>query len=274
MTLRKLTSIATTVLAAAALIPASALADGDPASDVLLGENVFYPYTPPVSAALQKTLNTETAAARRAHFPIKVALIASPADLGMIPDLFNKPQKYADFLDQEISFQNKQLLLVVMPAGYGVQGLPATAISATASLSQTSRTPKQRSRPRRHRRHPQTRRRGRTPHPERSERQEHQFKPRLARDPNSPPCTGRGRHCSRSHRSPQQAIADAVDQPPGPTGTKSSCFRDSLSSVHDGRGNFAGFRGQHADLAPQRRGEGLRLERNGETAHPSDSSLK
>ena len=135
MTVRKLTPTLAAILAATALIPASALADGDPASDVLLGENVFYPYTPPVSAALQKTLNTETAAARRAHFPIKVALIASPADLGVIPDLFNKPQKYADFLDQEISFQNKQLLLVVMPAGYGVQGLPATAISATASLA-------------------------------------------------------------------------------------------------------------------------------------------
>ena len=70
----------------------------------------------------QPTLNAETAAAKRAGFPIKVALIASPVDLGVIPDLFGKPQQYADFLDQEISFQGKQPLLVVMAAGYGVAG--------------------------------------------------------------------------------------------------------------------------------------------------------
>jgi hypothetical protein len=111
-----------------------ARADGDPASDVLLGENVFYPYSPPVSPALQNTLNAETAAASRSQFPIKVALIASPMDLGVIPALFDKPQKYAAFLDQEISFQTKQPLLVVMPSGYGVQGLTPRATNAVASL--------------------------------------------------------------------------------------------------------------------------------------------
>jgi hypothetical protein len=113
----------------------AARADGDPASDVLLGESVFYPYSPPVSPALQNTLNAETAAASRAHFPIKVALIASPVDLGVIPDLFGQPQKYAAFLDQEISFQTKQPLLVVMPSGYGVQGLTRPATLAAASLT-------------------------------------------------------------------------------------------------------------------------------------------
>ncbi len=110
----------------ALLAPALALADGDPASDVLLGEPVFYPYQPPVSKALQKQLNAAATAAR-----IKVALIASPVDLGVIPDLFDKPGQYAKFLDQEISFQNsKQRLLVVMPAGYGVEGLSAKAVSS------------------------------------------------------------------------------------------------------------------------------------------------
>ena len=53
-----------------------------------------------------------------------MALIASPADLGAIPSLFAKPQQYANFLDVEISFfGGKQPLLVVMPNGYGVQGL-------------------------------------------------------------------------------------------------------------------------------------------------------
>lgn len=126
--------IATGILALMLAAPA-ARADGDPASDVLLGESVFYPYTPPVSAAIQKQLDAETAAASRARYPIKVALIASPVDLGVITSLFGRPQKYADFLDQEISYQNKQALLVVMPSGYGVQGVTPAARAVAASLS-------------------------------------------------------------------------------------------------------------------------------------------
>jgi hypothetical protein len=120
---------------AASVVAAPARADGDPASDVLLGENVFYPYQPAVSQSIQKTLDAETSAAARAHFPIKVALIASPVDLGVIPDLFGKPQQYAQFLDQEISFQTKQPLLVVMSTGYGVQGIDGPAAGAVASIS-------------------------------------------------------------------------------------------------------------------------------------------
>jgi hypothetical protein len=122
-------------LLALALLPAAAAADGDPASDVLLGENVFYPYSPPTSPAIQKQLNAETAAAKQAHFPLKVALIGAPVDLGVIPSLFGQPQKYADFLDQEISFQTKQPLLVVMAAGYGLQGVDAKTKAAAAALA-------------------------------------------------------------------------------------------------------------------------------------------
>jgi hypothetical protein len=116
------------------LTPVHARADGDPASDVLLGENVFYPYTPPVTAALQRSLNAQASAAHRAGFPIKVALIASPTDLGVIPSLFGKPQTYANFLDREISFEGPQPLLVVMAAGYGVQGTKPSVALAVKSL--------------------------------------------------------------------------------------------------------------------------------------------
>jgi hypothetical protein len=122
------------------LAPAVASADGDPASDVLLGENVFYPYSPPTSPAIQKQLNAVTTAAKRAHFPVKVALIGSPVDLGVIPSLFGKPQKYADFLDQEISFATKQPLLVVMASGYGVEGMDAKAQSAVSALGKPAGT--------------------------------------------------------------------------------------------------------------------------------------
>jgi hypothetical protein len=130
---------AATILALAALAvglaAASALADGDPASDVLLGENVFYPYSPTVSPGLQQTLNAETAATTRAPYPIKVALIHEPADLGAITTLWGKPQQYPNFLDQEISFTpTKQRLLVVMPNGYGLKGLGPAAQTAAASM--------------------------------------------------------------------------------------------------------------------------------------------
>ncbi len=116
--------------AIALLAPAPARADADPASDVLLIQRVFYPYQPAVPQTLQNALNAEVAAAARAHFPIKVALIATRTDLGAIPELFGHPQRYAAFLDQEISFGTPQPLLVVMPNGYGVRGLTRPAAAA------------------------------------------------------------------------------------------------------------------------------------------------
>jgi hypothetical protein len=113
----------------------SAWADGDPASDVLLGQNVFYPYDPPVSNAAAETLNSETAATKRADFQIKVALIAAPTDLGVIPSLFGKPQQYADFLYREITFLGPTHLLVVMYDGYGLQGFTPAVGHAIATLA-------------------------------------------------------------------------------------------------------------------------------------------
>lgn len=115
--------------------PPGAWSDGDPASDALIAESVFYPYSSSVALALQARLNSEVSAASRAHFPLKVALIAAPIDLGAIPSLFGKPQQYATFLDKEISFVDVQrLLLVVMPNGYGAQHLGKAAQAALASL--------------------------------------------------------------------------------------------------------------------------------------------
>jgi hypothetical protein len=114
-----------------------ARSDGDPASDVLVADSVFYPYSSTVSASLQRTLNDEAAAASKAHFPVKVALIASPFDLGAIPSLFGKPQAYSSFLGQEISFLGVTTrLLVVMPNGYGVRNLGSGASGVVASLKE------------------------------------------------------------------------------------------------------------------------------------------
>jgi len=98
---------------------APARADGDPASDILLIDNVFLTYSVNVSPAAKTALQQEVARLNHAGFRVKVAVIADPADLGAVPSLFGKPQVYAKFLGTEISFQYTNRLLVVMPNGYG-----------------------------------------------------------------------------------------------------------------------------------------------------------
>jgi hypothetical protein len=129
------------IAATGAFAPA-ALGDADPASDVLFGQSIFYPYNPPVSANVQSVLNAATVAAAQARFPIKIALIHAPEDLGAITGLFNKPQSYADFLYRELGafYGVHAPLLVVMPDGYGVQGMSSAAKTAAASLPEPAGT--------------------------------------------------------------------------------------------------------------------------------------
>jgi hypothetical protein len=114
------------LLAAALLVPAArAGADADPASDVLLGQDVFTPYQPnTVSGPLSQALTETVARAHRAGFPLKVALIATPTDLGAIPNLFGHPGQYAAFVDSEISFNERVPVLVLMPQGAGTAAAP------------------------------------------------------------------------------------------------------------------------------------------------------
>jgi hypothetical protein len=125
-------------LAGTGVRPAPSWADGDPASDVLLAQDVFYPYQPKVSptveAALEKTLR---AAASATGVHLKVALIGSPEELGLVPNFFGHPQAYANFLDREISFNRQQPLLVVMRAGFGA--VPASLTSGVAGLAVDTR---------------------------------------------------------------------------------------------------------------------------------------
>ncbi len=107
-------------LAACALVAAGeARADGDPASDMLVVQNVFLPYETPSHAAAAG-LEQEVAAAYAAGDRVKVALVATRIDLGAIPSLFGKPSKYAAFLGAELAGFYVGPLLVVMPSGYGI----------------------------------------------------------------------------------------------------------------------------------------------------------
>lgn len=119
------------MLGPALLRPPTARADGDPASDVLLTQDVFFPYSAPVSSSLAAALSATVRRAHAAGFPIKVALIQGPIDLGAVPRLFGTPQRYATFLDLEISYNSQAKLLVVMPQGFGTVGVgPSGSLSA------------------------------------------------------------------------------------------------------------------------------------------------
>jgi hypothetical protein len=125
--LRLLGVLTLSALAAFLVIGPAALGDADPASDVLLGAPAFFPFQPPVATSLQNQLQQELAELQKKGLNLKVAIIQSPVDLGALPNMFGKPQTYADFLDREISFNQPQPLLVVMPQGFGLAnaGSPA-----------------------------------------------------------------------------------------------------------------------------------------------------
>jgi len=107
-------------------LPAVARANGDPASDYLLVQKLFLPFNASVESNKVKQLNAVLDAAARDNFPIRVAVILSPPDLGTAFSLFRKPQRYAEFLGLELAFVYRGRLLVVMPNGYGysVKGKP------------------------------------------------------------------------------------------------------------------------------------------------------
>jgi hypothetical protein len=115
-----------------------ARADADPASDWLIQQDAFYPYTTKVSTSQKQALNAALASGRKAGVPIKVALIAGPNDLGAVSILFKRPpQQYAKFLGTELSYVNKARVLVVMPSGFGLwwhKPLPAREIAAIRAL--------------------------------------------------------------------------------------------------------------------------------------------
>jgi hypothetical protein len=107
------------LLALAALLPAAAQADGDPASDVLYTGFVFFPFDAKFDSKPQSQLTELAVSAKESGIPIKVALIANRYDLGTVPSLWLKPQQYAKFLSAELAFLYKGRLLIVMPNGFG-----------------------------------------------------------------------------------------------------------------------------------------------------------
>jgi hypothetical protein len=108
-------------LAALAAATAASIgrADGDPASDVLPTDSVYFPISP-ASGDAQSSLTSAVNAVYSNGDRIKVAVIATVDDLGAIPSLMNKPDDYARFLGQELGGFYIGPLLIAMPGGWGV----------------------------------------------------------------------------------------------------------------------------------------------------------
>jgi hypothetical protein len=116
---RRSLAVAVIVALAAAITAVGAPADGDPASDYLLTQNVYLPYHAPsatAATALERTVDGIYVHGDR----VKVALIDDVSDLGSIPSLFGNPSGYAHFLGIELGLWYVGPLLVVMPAGFGI----------------------------------------------------------------------------------------------------------------------------------------------------------
>jgi hypothetical protein len=113
----------------------TARADGDPASDYLLGTQVFIPFDLKIPKASQQDLTSLVHDANASGYTIRVALIGSAYDMGSVTALWRKPKPYAKFLGTELTFVYKNRLLVVMPNGFGFNRPGHSATKEYATLS-------------------------------------------------------------------------------------------------------------------------------------------
>ncbi|HWC85916.1 MAG TPA: hypothetical protein VG388_05230 [Solirubrobacteraceae bacterium] len=116
-------------------LPGSAPADGDPASDVLASQALFLPQDAATGFKPESQLESLLSAAARSGYPIRVAVIASSADMGSVTVLWRQPQTYARFLGQELAYAYHGALLVVMPSGSAVTQVAASGPTGPGSAS-------------------------------------------------------------------------------------------------------------------------------------------
>jgi hypothetical protein len=102
-----------------AMVPL-AHADGDPASDYLIGQSTFIPPDANISNPDQAKLAAMLVDAKRKGYTLRVAVIASAYDLGSVTVLNHAPHLYAPFLSQELRFVYKGRVLVVMSNGLAI----------------------------------------------------------------------------------------------------------------------------------------------------------
>jgi len=130
-------------LAAALVAVPAAHANGDPASDVLITQQVFIPFEAPISSSAKEELIKTVAAANERGYKIRVAVIAFTGDLGTAVSLWRHPQSYSKFLGSELAFVYRNRLLIAMPSGFGFYHgrKPVLKEKAVLSRIQPGKTP-------------------------------------------------------------------------------------------------------------------------------------
>jgi hypothetical protein len=116
-------------LVSAGMTASPAWADGDPASDVLAGAPLFLSGDAGFSGAQQAQLTRALARLQAEGLAVRVAVIASPGDLGSVAQLWQMPGAYARFLGEELSLIDRGTLLVVMPDGIGVARIAPSGVT-------------------------------------------------------------------------------------------------------------------------------------------------
>jgi hypothetical protein len=129
--------VAGVLLVVALAVVAGAAADGDPASDVLVSQEIFTPYPSPSASSVQSLAHAVQVVDTNGD-RVKVAVIATPQDMGSVSSLFDHPQDYAKFLGIELSLNYRGPLLVVMPSGFGFARSGNTVAAADATLARLS----------------------------------------------------------------------------------------------------------------------------------------
>jgi hypothetical protein len=124
---------------AVALPPTGALADGDPASDVLIANTLYTPVAQKISPPVLRQLQGTIEQANAGGFEVRVALILDRTDLGAVPQLFGHPVKYVKLLSAELFYAWKGAIIAVQPSGIGVQNIdplsPAQSLADTIAIA-------------------------------------------------------------------------------------------------------------------------------------------
>jgi hypothetical protein len=120
---------------AAAWASGPARADGDPASDVLAQQSLFLSQDAGLTAPRQEQLGALLQATTRSGYQIRVAMIASPTDLGSVTQLWEQPRNYARFLGQELALVYRGRVLVIMPRGAGLYQFNRTLSREQSALA-------------------------------------------------------------------------------------------------------------------------------------------
>jgi hypothetical protein len=118
-------------LAALAALPVGGLADGDPASDVLISSSLYTPVAQKISPPVLQQLQSTMTQADAGGFKVRVALILDRTDLGAVPQLFGHPAKYVKLLASELFYAWKGTVIAVQPSGIGVQNIKPLAPAQT-----------------------------------------------------------------------------------------------------------------------------------------------